>query len=173
MNCPTGAWIGGVEKSVVDHENGIRPNALMGLQVVVAKAFRDLKLSEAAAREMISHARRQECEYVLLPVRPNGKHAYPLIPMDQYIDWKNPDGLAFDGWLRVHQRLGGETIRICHQSMIIPGTVAEWEEWTGQRFPGSGQYIVPFALNPVGIDLEHDLGRYVEPNVWVVHRCPR
>lgn len=161
----------GVEKSVADHDNGTRPNALMGVQVVVGKAFRGQKLSEAAAREMIRHTRRRECEFLLLPVRPNGKQAYPLIPMDEYINWKDPDGLAFDGWLRVHQRLGGETIRICHQSMIISGTIAEWEEWTGQTFPGSGKYTVPFALNPIEIDIEQNLGRYIEPNVWVVHRC--
>ncbi|WP_136660343.1 hypothetical protein [Nitratireductor sp. XY-223] len=161
----------GVEKSVADHERGTRPNALMGVQVVVDKAFRGRNLSEAAAREMIRHAKGRELAFVLLPVRPNGKHAYPLIAMEDYIGWEDPEGRAFDGWLRVHQRLGGETVGICRESMIISGTIDEWEEWTGQRFPGSGQHIVPFALNPVEMDVEHNTGRYIEPNVWVVHRC--
>ena len=109
----------------------------------------------------------------MLPVRPNEKQAYPLIPMADYIRWTTPAGLPFDSWLRVHKRLGGETIKICHQSMIIPGTVREWETWTGLKFPGSGRYIVPFALNPIEIDLEKDQGCYVEPNVWVVHYTAR
>ncbi|WP_419907474.1 hypothetical protein [Hoeflea sp.] len=161
----------GVEKSVADHESGIRPNALMGVQVVIGKDFRGKGLSGAAAGEMIKHTRRRGCDHVVLPVRPNGKHEFPLIPMDEYIRWQDANGLAFDSWLRVHQRLGGEIIKICRESMIIPGSIAEWSKWTGQRFPGSGQYIVPFALNPVEIDVERDLGRYVEPNVWVVHHC--
>ncbi|WP_281929244.1 hypothetical protein [Roseibium album] len=159
----------GVEKSVSDHEAGIRPNALMGLQVVVAKEFRGKKFSGIATREVIAHARRHKLEFVVLPVRPNEKHLYPLIPMADYIHWKNPQGLPFDSWLRVHKRLGGDMISICHKSMIIPGTVSEWGDWTGQSFPGSGRYIVPFALNPIDIDLERDRGLYVEPNVWVVH----
>lgn len=160
----------GVEKSVSDHEADIRPNALMGLQVVVAKEFRGKRLSGIATREIIAHARQRELEFVVLPVRPNEKHHYPLIPMEDYIHWKNTEGLPFDSWLRVHKRLGGEMIGTCPQSMIIPGSVAEWQEWTGQDFPGSGQYIVPFALNPVDVDIELDRGIYIEPNVWVVHR---
>jgi hypothetical protein len=31
--------------------------------------------------------------------------------------------------------------------------------------------VVPDALVPVEIDRERDLGRYVEPNVWLRHRC--
>ncbi|MFD1157854.1 hypothetical protein [Roseovarius aestuarii] len=160
----------GVEKSVEDHENSTPPNAMMGLQVVIGKNFRGQRLSEIATQEMIVHARKRNCDFVLLPVRPNGKHAYPLIPMDQYINWERADGQPFDNWLRIHKRLGGKTIKVCHQSMIIPGTIAEWESWTGQKFPGSGQYIVPFALNPIDIDVDQNTGRYVEPNVWVAHR---
>ena len=37
------------------------------------------------------------------------------------------------------------------------------------RFPESGAYIVPGALQPVLMDLERDLGIYEEPNVWMRH----
>ena len=53
--------------------------------------------------------------------------------------------------------------------MVISGTVAEWEEWTGMAFPESGDYVVPSALVPVQIDRERDEGRYIEPNVWMRH----
>ncbi|MEM6374407.1 MAG: GNAT family N-acetyltransferase [Pseudomonadota bacterium] len=159
-----------VEKAVADFEASVRPNALVGLQVVVKRSFRGRNLSETATQAIVEHAAQRGCEHVLLPVRPSNKHEFPLIPMEQYITWRNKEDLPFDGWLRVHEKLGGETIGVCHQSMIIPGTVAEWEAWTGQRFPDTGAYIVPFALNPIEIDVERDLGQYVEPNVWVVHK---
>lgn len=36
-------------------------------------------------------------------------------------------------------------------------------------FPESGRYIIPSVLEPIEIDRERDLGRYVEPNVWMQH----
>lgn len=53
--------------------------------------------------------------------------------------------------------------------MAIPGTVAAWEEWAALRFPESGAYVVPGALEPVTIDREQDRGLYIEPNVWMCH----
>jgi hypothetical protein len=53
--------------------------------------------------------------------------------------------------------------------MTIPGTIAQWEAWTGMRFFESGEYIIPGALEPVQIEIEKDLGTYIEPNVWVLH----
>lgn len=53
--------------------------------------------------------------------------------------------------------------------MTVRGTVAEWEGWTGMRFPESGAYVVPGALCPVEMDVEGDLGVYGEPNVWMLH----
>ena len=55
------------------------------------------------------------------------------------------------------------------RSMIVTGTVADWQEWTGLPMPGSGQYVVPRALAPVDVDYQRDLVRYTEPNVWVRH----
>jgi hypothetical protein len=53
--------------------------------------------------------------------------------------------------------------------MTIHGTRAEWEAWTGMKFPQSGQYVVPGALNPIAMNIEMDEGLYIEPNVWLVH----
>ena len=47
--------------------------------------------------------------------------------------------------------------------------MAEWEEWTGMAFPESGDYVFPGCLATVEIDREQDVGRYWEPNVWIVH----
>jgi len=54
--------------------------------------------------------------------------------------------------------------------MYISGSIKEWEAWTGLRFLRSGQHILEGALTQVSIDREADLGEYIEPNVWVVHR---
>jgi hypothetical protein len=51
--------------------------------------------------------------------------------------------------------------------MTIEAPVAEWEEWTGMRFPEDGSYVFPEALAP--LEVRDGTGRHVEPNVWVVH----
>ena len=53
--------------------------------------------------------------------------------------------------------------------MVITGSVADWEGWTGMAFPDSGSYVVPDALNLVEIDREADRGTYVEENLWMRH----
>ena len=106
---------------------------------------------------------------LIAPVRPNQKSSYPLIKIDDYITWKTEDGLPFDAWLRVHARIGGRIIKACHEAMIIRGSRADWESWTRMKFPQSGEYFIPGALNPIEMNVEKDEGIYVEPNVWVVH----
>lgn len=89
--------------------------------------------------------------------------------MDDYINWQNKDGLPFDPWLRVHIKAGGKIIGICKKSMDVSGSVSEWEEWTDLIFPSSGDYVVDRALIPITIDKKKDIGKYIEPNVWIVH----
>jgi hypothetical protein len=55
------------------------------------------------------------------------------------------------------------------RSIIITGTVADWQQWTGLPMPGTGHYVVPRALAPIDVDHERDLVSYTEPNVWVRH----
>ncbi|HSJ87518.1 MAG TPA: hypothetical protein VK909_09950, partial [Anaerolineales bacterium] len=107
--------------------------------------------------------------HLVAPVRPNEKSKYPLTSIDDYIRWTTDDGLPFDAWLRVHARVGAKILKPCHASMTIRGSGADWESWTGLKFPQSGAYHIPGALNPMQIDVERDEGIYVEPNVWMVH----
>jgi hypothetical protein len=106
---------------------------------------------------------------VIACVRPTEKARYPLLPIETYAAWRRDDGLPFDPWLRVHARAGARIVRASPRSMTIAGSIAEWEEWTGMRFPASGQYVVEGALAPVEIDVEADRGVYLDPNVWMVH----
>ena len=106
---------------------------------------------------------------LVAPVRPSQKHAYPLTPMERYVEWRRDDGKLHDAWLRTHEQAGAELIAVAPTSMRISGSVSDWESWTGMRFPDSGAYVVPGALVPVQIDRERDEGVYVEPNVWMHH----
>jgi len=107
---------------------------------------------------------------LIIPIRPSEKHKYPLTSLDDYVTWTTEQGLPFDAWLRVHVRTGARIIKVCHESKTIRGTRAEWEEWTGMKFPQSGEYIIPNALNPIEMSVEKDGGTYLEPNVWIVHQ---
>jgi hypothetical protein len=118
---------------------------------------------------MQSVAAERGLERLIAPVRPILKHQYPLTPMERYLRWKHPGGEPFDPWVRVHTRLGGRVLNICPRSMRIQGRVADWESWTGMRFPESGSYVVPGALAPVEFDVEADVGLYLEPNIWMCH----
>jgi hypothetical protein len=53
--------------------------------------------------------------------------------------------------------------------MLISGTRTDWEGWTDLKFPQSGSYVIPGALNPMEMDIEKDQGKYIEPNVWMQH----
>ena len=83
------------------------------------------------------------------------------------------DGLPVDPWLRVHMRGGGRIRNVAPMSMTIPGTLAQWRDWTGMAFDTSGPIQVPGALVPVMCAAEHDVAVYVEPNVWVHHPLGR
>jgi hypothetical protein len=87
-----------------------------------------------------------------------------------YVQWTNDAGEPFDAWIRTHWRMGACIVKVAAESMIIRGRVAQWEKWTGMRFPESGEYIVPEVLVPVKIDHDADSGVYVEPNVSMVHQ---
>ncbi|MEZ6023429.1 MAG: hypothetical protein R3C16_08485 [Hyphomonadaceae bacterium] len=69
-------------------------------------------------------------------------------------------------WLRSHAAAGGRIVAGVSRSMVVEEPVAFWEMWSGRTFDQSGEYAVDGGLAPVAIDLEHDAGRYIEPNVW-------
>lgn len=163
-------WDAVLAQGMVDHSHGRRPTTLSALSITIASSHRGGGISTTMIGAMKDIAARHGFAALVAPVRPSLKHRYPLTPIERYIAWTRVDGAApFDPWLRAHWRLGARVVGIAWESMTIPGTVAEWEGWTGLRFPESGAYIVPGALVPVTIDQERDEGRYVEPNVWMRH----
>jgi GNAT superfamily N-acetyltransferase len=150
-------------------EGGPGPNVLCALQIIVAPSRRGQGLSGGMIERMRELGREHGFETLIAPVRPTLKDRYPLAPIERYIEWRRSDGALFDPWLRTHERRGAEIVKIAPRSLRIPGTVADWEEWTQMAFPETGAYVVPGALVPVEIDRERDEGLYEEPNVWMVH----
>ena len=163
---PDRGWDEAIERSLVDDP----PTVVSALQINVHPRLRGAGLSAIALGHMRRVAAEHGFDELVAPVRPTWKARYPLTDIEAYAGWTREDGLPIDPWLRVHVRAGGVIAGVCRRAMTIPGTVAEWEEWSGMRFPESGRYVVPEALEPVEIDLAADRGLYVEPGVWVRHR---
>jgi GNAT superfamily N-acetyltransferase len=150
-------------------EAAAHPTVLCALQIVIAPEVRAQGLSSRMIQRMAEIGRDHGLDRLIAPVRPNLKHRYPLVPMERYVAWRRDDGTHLDPWLRTHERLGAPIVKVASESMRVPGTVAQWEEWADMAFPESGSYVVPGALACVEIDRERDEGLYVEPNVWMVH----
>lgn len=167
---PAGGIDGALGRAFDNLREGISPNTLCAITVSIDPAHQAKGISSQALLAIKSLAVQSGLTSLIVPVRPSMKAQYPLTPMRNYVSWKNEDGTPFDPWLRVHCRLGGQVLSICDPSMILSYPVKQWEAWTGMKFPESGQYVVAGALNPITIDLDHDCGRYVEPNVWVYHK---
>ena len=164
---PDGGISAVVEAAFV--EGAPAPSVLCALQIVIDPEYRGRGLSRRMIERMCEIGQEHGLDSLIAPVRPSLKERYPLAPMERYVTWRRPDGTHLDPWLRTHERLGAEIVKVAPESLRIPGTVAEWEEWTEMTFPESGPYVVPGALVPVEVDRERDEGLYVEPNVWMVH----
>ena len=162
-------WQDGFLRGVLDFQAGHLPNTLQALEVAIQPEYTGQGISYQVIDAVKKRAGAAGFQAVIVAVRPSLKQRYPLTPMERYVRWTRADGAPFDPWLRVHWRRGGEILNSAHPSMVIEGSVDEWEAWTGMAFPESGDFVVPGALAPVQIDRIMNLGRYVEPNIWVHH----
>lgn len=166
---PDEGWDWALESGFAGLQSGTPATTLCALSITIARDYVGKGVSRHAVLAMKALAVQYNLNALIAPVRPSLKHRYPLTPMEHYIKWTQEDGAPFDPWLRTHWRVGARIVKVAPRAMIIPGTVAQWEGWTGMKFPESGDYVVPNALNPVSADLERDLITYVEPNVWMHH----
>jgi GNAT superfamily N-acetyltransferase len=169
-NLPEEGWDWAFEEAVRNHKESIAPNFHCAIQIVLRHEYQGHGLSRPMVDAVRSVTKSKGLMALIIPLRPSEKHRYPLISLDDYITWKDDENEPFDPWLRVHIRAGARIIKVCHQSKLIRGTRAEWEQWTGMKFSQTGAYIVRGALSPVDVDIEKNEGVYVEPNVWIVHQ---
>jgi hypothetical protein len=168
-----GTLPGGYDEALISaitgHEASVPPDTLCVMAVAVRADRQGAGLGGQALTEMRSVAVNAGLERVISPVRPVLKSRYPLTPMANYARWTRADGAHVDPWIRTHLRLGGVILGPAPRSMIVTGTVAEWEQWASMAFPETGRYVVPGALDLVEIDREQDLGTYAETNLWMRH----
>lgn len=175
------AWDGTIEglpegydaalvQAVEDHEAGRRATAFSFMAAAVHPDRDKQGLATAALEALIDRAQQAEIDHVFAPIRPTWKHRYPMVSMAEYATWVRDDGLSIDPWIRTHQRMGARIVGPAPNSMVIPGTVAEWEQWADMLFPVSGKYVVPDALNLLHVDREQDIATYREENLWMQHR---
>lgn len=167
---PKEGWDFILQKGMDDYNNKVTPNILSALSITINSKYRAKGISNLVIKEMIKIGKEKKHSHLIAPVRPNLKPLYPLIPIEEYIHWRDSDGKLFDAWLRVHESIGGKIIKVCYDAMKIPGTVSEWEKWAKMKFPATGKYTVDGALVPISIDRVKNEGLYIEPNVLVVHK---
>jgi GNAT superfamily N-acetyltransferase len=160
---------GALAKAVTGH-GSVRPNTLCVMAAAVASDRQGWGLAGEVITALRERAVEDGLERAIAPVRPTLKSRYPLTPMARFATWTRDDGLHLDPWIRTHQRLGATILAPAPRSMVITGTVAQWEQWAGMAFPESGEYVVPDALDLVTIDRARDLGTYAETNLWMRHR---
>jgi hypothetical protein len=160
----------GIDGALERAFGGEEPNTLCAMAIEVLPEHQSRRLSVPMLEQMKAIAAREGFETLLAPLRPSWKERYPLTPIERYASWRREDGLLFDPWMRVHERLGAEILKPEPQSLRISGTVPEWEDWTGMAFPDTATYVFPHGLAPLEVDRENDIGRYWEPNVWMLHR---
>jgi hypothetical protein len=140
---------------------------MSALYIEIAGSHRGQHLSSQMIAVMRQIALSQGFTHLIAPVRPSLKSRYPLIPIEEYCQWKNSEGLPFDPWLRVHVQAGGRILHPCQDAMMVKGSRQQWTAWTGMEFPGNGHYTIPLGLVPVAF--HGDEGKYVEPGIWVLH----
>ena len=146
---PANGWDGVIRWAWLDALAGRVPTHLSALEITVAP---DARRTGLATR-------------MLEALRDSARDA----GLQGYVARTRADGLPADPWVRLHVRAGGRVVGVCPTSMIVPGTLAQWRDWTGRALDTDGPTVVDRALVPVHVDLAHDYAVYVEPNVWVEH----
>jgi hypothetical protein len=164
---PDEGWDWMMEYGCRGYENGDEPNTVSGIQIIVKKDRQGEGWSTKILEAVKVRVKAAGFQSLIIPIRPSQKHRYPLITMDDYAMWTREDGQPFDPWIRIHKRAGGTIESVCHKAMDIRGTAGQWKAWTGIEMKQKGEYVIPFALNPVSYDPETDSGVYIEPNIWI------
>jgi GNAT superfamily N-acetyltransferase len=166
---PDGGWDEVIRWGHEDQLAGRQPNSVSALEIMVAPHLQGEGVARVMLTAMRDNARRLGFRELYAPLRLTDKHNEPSTPFAEYAARRRTDGLPFDSWLRTHIRAGADIVKLAPCAMTIPGTLAEWRNWTGLPFAKSGPTIVPGALSPIHVSLEQDHAVYVEPGIWVRH----
>jgi GNAT superfamily N-acetyltransferase len=165
-NLPAG-YDGALIRAITEHESAVRPDTLCAMAAAVRADSQGSGLGGRLLSELRARAAGAGLPRMIAPVRPVLKSRYPLTPMASFARWTRPYGTHLDPWVRTHQQLGATILGPAPRSMVVTGTVPEWEKWAGMLFPESGRYVVPRALDLLEIDAARGHGTYAETNRWM------
>lgn len=157
-------------RAVEGREQGVVPDTLAICGAIVAGRRAGQGLASRLLAVLRDAAVRVGLQRVIAPVRPTLKQQYPLTPIETYMTWTRPDGMALDPWVRTHLRMGASILAPAPESQQMTGTVVEWEQWSGILLPSSGDYVIPQGLSVLHLDRDADVGTYTEPNIWIRHQ---
>ena len=104
---------------------------------------------------------------MIAPVRPVAKAKFPDLTMQEYLLMKTENQQCYDFWIRTHLKYGAEILNVCSTSLEVRATVSKWREWTSLPLNASGRHHVPEGLVLMNLDLDRNLGIYLEPNIWM------
>jgi hypothetical protein len=147
------------------------PTALSALSAEVHSEYQRGGLSGLVIATMVTTARRVGLAPLVAPVRPMWKDRFPRNSIEDYASWNRRDGRPFDPWVRLHVRLGARVLRAEPHSMEFEAPVSDWEDWTGMQFERDGSFVFPGGLALLSV--ADQVGRYWEPNIWMLHEVPR
>lgn len=163
-------WDDAIQRSARDGAEGTPTNVTCAISITVATTATRRNLATALLSGLKEVARNAGSDTLLAPIRPILKSNYPLTPMADYLTWRTPDGRVFDPWVRLHLRSGGEILGLAPESMVVTGSVEQWQGWLRTSLPGSGEFVIRGGLAPLVVDATSAVGVYREPNVWIAHR---
>lgn len=166
---PRGGWDAIIAQGVADHDTGRVPTAASALEVAILPRHRGRGLSSLMLEQMRRAVAGRGLGDLVAPVRPSGKHEHPWESMSSYLG-REQDGLPADPWVRTHVRAGAQVLDVAPESVRVEAPLDRWRGWTGLPLVADGPVAVPEALVPLQVDLVEDVGRYLEPNVWVHHQ---
>jgi hypothetical protein len=152
-------------------QDGRNANVIGALAISVPESYRHKGLARDMINTMRALAVMKNYKGVIAPVRPSSKCEHADVPMKDYIKWRDERGRMFDPWLRSHAAVGGQVIGVCERSMVVEKPLEFWKSWAGGPIGYGPSFTVEGALAPIKIDAAAGMGRYHEPNVWVIHHA--
>lgn len=165
---PDHGWDAAIQWAAHDLMDGRAPTALCALEVVIAPRARGQGRSAPMLAALKARAAETGLSRLIVSVRPIGKETEPETPMAEYVARRRADGLYADRWLRTHERLGAQMIKICPFAVTVSGSLADWLDWSGVKLT-DGENLIPGGIAPVYASVARDYAIYVEPNVWFEH----
>ena len=141
-------WDWALESGFHNQQLGYEPTTLAALSITVAKEYLGQGVSAQAVRAMTAIAAEHELQRADRAGAPLAQAPLPADPDGELHSLDAARRTALRSVAADARAARRALVKVAPHSMVIPGTVAQWEEWTGLKFPESGDYIIPGALNP-------------------------